>query len=179
MAASLFLVGVTSFLFHATLRQMAQFSDDLSMLFLAAALIQRLYCANQPRSRVGLITSVIYAITCGASAFYVQSGNILVHTSLFAAMLTFVWPRTLYLISLHAGPAEDKARLFGKFKRACAYLAIAFLVWNIDLEACQELRRLRKAIGLPWAWLLELHGWWHVLTAVGAAQYMELISDIC
>ncbi|OKL55422.1 hypothetical protein UA08_09326 [Talaromyces atroroseus] len=166
MAASLFLVGVASFLFHATLRQMAQFSDDLSMLFLAASLIQRLYCAKQPHFRAGVITAVIYGITCAASAFYVQSGNLMVHTSLFAAMLTFVWPRTLYLISLHAGSAEAKSRLFGKFKSAY-------------LRACQELRNLRKSVGLPWAWLLELHGWWHILTAVGAAQYMELISNLC
>jgi dihydroceramidase len=59
-----------------------------------------------------------------------------------------------------------------------AYLALAFLVWNIDLEMCQELRKVREALGLPWAWLLELHGWWHILTAAGAAVYMELIRDL-
>ena len=145
------------------------------MLLLAGALLQTLYCAKQPPARVNLITAAIYSTICGMSTVYIRSGNLLVHVGMFVGMLMLIWPRTLYLI-LHR---QDKSRLFRKAGTACAYLGFAFLVWNIDLESCQELRSLREALGLPWAWLLELHGWWHILTAIGAAVYMELIRDLC
>ncbi|KAH8697103.1 alkaline phytoceramidase [Talaromyces proteolyticus] len=177
MSASLFLVGVCSFLFHATLHQETQFSDDLSMLFLAATLLQRLYCANKPAATARLITTAIFATVTAMSAYYVRSGDLVVHTSMFAGMLTLVWPRTVYLI--HHRQGQDKAVLYGKLGRACGCLVFGFLLWNVDLEMCLRLRYVRSVVGLPWAWALELHGWWHLLTALGAAVYMDLIRDLC
>jgi dihydroceramidase len=66
-----------------------------------------------------------------------------------------------------------------RLAKAGTLLVVAFILWNIDLEMCSELRSLRKQVGLPWAWLLELHGWWHILTAVAAFEFMELARDIC
>jgi dihydroceramidase len=56
---------------------------------------------------------------------------------------------------------------------------VAYTAWNLDLEKCLELRRFRASLGLPWAWLFELHGWWHILTAAGASQYVRLIRELC
>lgn len=36
----------------------------------------------------------------------------------------------------------------------------AYGLWNVDNLACERLRGIRHTIGLPWAWLLELHGWY-------------------
>jgi dihydroceramidase len=167
MSLSLFLVGLCSLLYHATLRQTVQFSDDLSMLFLAASLTQRLYCHGQTAYTVRLTTVLIYSGTAAMSAIYVRSGNMLLHT------------RTLYLIRFQTGVTEQNRKRWGRFGLAVGYLVLGFVLWNIDLVYCQQLRDLRVRIGLPWAWLLELHGWWHVLTALGAATYMELIRDLC
>jgi dihydroceramidase len=179
MSLSLFLVGLCSLLYHATLRQTVQFSDDLSMLFLAASLTQRLYCHGQTAYKVRLTIVLIYSGTAAMSAIYVRSGNMLLHTYMFAAMLTLIWPRTLYLIRSQTGVTEQNRKRWGRFGLAVGYLVLGFVLWNIDLVYCQQLRDLRVRIGLPWAWLLELHGWWHVLTALGAATYMELIRDLC
>lgn len=179
MSRSLALVGITSFLYHATLRQILQFSDDLSMLLLCASLMQRLYCAGTtPRSATST-TVGIYAIVSIMSAFYVQNGDVRIHSSMFALLLTCIWPRTLYLIYWGQRPKPGKSDHLRQFVRAVAYLLIGFVLWNIDLQWCTELRSLRDSIGLPFSWLLELHGWWHILTAVGAVTYMELIRDLC
>ncbi|KAH8903792.1 alkaline phytoceramidase [Coniochaeta sp. PMI_546] len=179
LSVSLFMVGVCSFLFHATLRQSTQFSDDVSMLFLTGALLQRLYCAGQPPSRARGITIAIYASVGTMSAIYIRSGNLLVHMSMFAAMLLLIGLRTMYLINRQAASGHEKTKHIRKFGSVCAYLAVAFLLWNVDFEWCHELRSLRASIGLPWAWLLELHAWWHVLTAVGAALHMDLVRELC
>lgn len=175
MSGSLAVVGITSFLYHATLRQTFQFSDDLSMLFLCAALMQRLYCAGRSSTSAIIITVGIYAVVSLMSAIYVQIGDVRIHSSMFALLLTFIWPRTLYLLHWRQWPSQ----LLGKFVRAVAYLLVGFVLWNIDLQWCTQLRSLRSSMGLPWSWILELHGWWHILTALGAITYMELIRDLC
>jgi len=195
MSASLLVVGVCSFLFHATLRHGPQYSDDVSMLFLAGALLQRLCTAGrqqqQHRQARVIVTTAIYAAVGAMSAAYMSSGNLLVHTSMFMAMLALIGLRTTHLIlgrregkgggaSSAAEEEEEQRRgYFRRFGGVCAYLALAFLLWNIDLQWCHELRGLQRAVGLPWAWLLELHGWWHVLTALGAALHMELVRELC
>lgn len=185
LSSSLFAVGVTSAMFHGTLRQGPQFCDDLSMLALAAALLQPLYTHGRSPAAARLVTGVIILATSTASAIYVQSGKILYHVYIFSAMLTFIWPRTLHLLYRAPGPKgsgrsrEERRRLGGRFWKAVALLITAYIIWNIDLEMCLQLRDLRSRIGLPWAWLLEFHGWWHILTALGASEYMQLVRELC
>jgi dihydroceramidase len=47
-----------------------------------------------------------------------------------------------------------------------------FFIWNMDNIYCRHLRTARNHILLPWAVVLEGHGWWHLFTALGktAAQ---------
>jgi dihydroceramidase len=180
MSTSLLVVGVCSFLFHATLRHGPQFSDDISMLFLAGALLQRLCVGGrQAPAKARTITAAIYACVGTMSAFYVASGNLLVHLAMFVGMLLLIGLRTAYLITREEVSAVDRGKYWRTFGRVCASLALGFVLWNIDLKWCHELRSVRSAIGLPWAWLLELHGWWHVLTAVGGALHMNLARELC
>jgi dihydroceramidase len=76
-------------------------------------------------------------------------------------------------------PSRRGRRSTYRLAKAGLLLTVAFILWNIDLEKCSELRSLRKRIGLPWAFLLELHGWWHILTAAAAFEFMTLARDIC
>lgn len=54
------LVGLCSAAFHATLRQGAQFSDDLSMLLLAGGLLRRLYTYGQTPRVASLISVIVF-----------------------------------------------------------------------------------------------------------------------
>lgn len=47
-----------------------------------------------------------------------------------------------------------------------------FGLWNVDNAYCGMLRGWRKNVGLPWGVLSEGHGWWHLLTGVGAYYYI-------
>jgi dihydroceramidase len=150
------------------------------MLYLAGALIQRLYCSKLPSATAMLANAAVFAAVSGLSVYYVQSGNLLLHTSIFAGELTLIWPRTLYLIYCgRERSVVERSRLLRRFRIAVAYLVLGFVLWNIDINYCMELRDLRSRIGLPFAWLLELHGWWHFLTALGAFEYMKLIRLLC
>ncbi|KAJ5476416.1 Ceramidase [Penicillium sp. IBT 31633x] len=47
-----------------------------------------------------------------------------------------------------------------------------FFIWNLDNMFCTEIRRMRRTVGLPWGILLEGHGWWHIMTGIGAYLYI-------
>jgi dihydroceramidase len=47
-----------------------------------------------------------------------------------------------------------------------------FAIWNLDNIYCSKLRKWRHEIGLPWGIVLEGHGWWHVMTGIGAYYYI-------
>ncbi|KAJ5972219.1 uncharacterized protein N7479_002137 [Penicillium vulpinum] len=47
-----------------------------------------------------------------------------------------------------------------------------FFIWNLDNVFCSEIRRVRRAVGLPWGLFLEGHGWWHIMTGIGAYLYI-------
>jgi dihydroceramidase len=61
MSVSLLVLGISSFLFHASLRQALQFADELSMLGLAWSLLQgiatvRTSCGNSKYIKICLAT---------------------------------------------------------------------------------------------------------------------------
>jgi dihydroceramidase len=51
-------------------------------------------------------------------------------------------------------------------------------IWIIDNIFCGFLTQTKRSIGMPWSFLLELHGWWHIFTGVGAycREYRNSLS---
>ena len=47
-----------------------------------------------------------------------------------------------------------------------------FAFWGVDRVYCSTLRTWRRQIGMPWGFFLEGHGWWHLMTGVGAYCYI-------
>ncbi|TDZ18850.1 Alkaline ceramidase YDC1 [Colletotrichum sidae] len=175
----LLFVGVFSGIFHGTMHQETQLLDDLSMLILAGALVQPLYVHRQTAPVRKSITALLWAGIAAMAVVYVRSGDIFIHVMTFTGLLTLVWPRTLYLLYGTGSYAkEQQRRCMRTFWKAVAVLVLGFTLWHIDLEYCAELRAARRAVGLPLAWVLEFHGWWHVFTALGASWYMRLIREV-
>ena len=52
---------------------------------------------------------------------------------------------------------------------------VGYVLWRLDFQSCRILRDLRHQLGMPFGFLLELHGWWHVLTAWSGATYIKCI----
>ena len=178
MSLSMILVGITSSVFHGTLLLNAQLADELSMLVLATAILHRLYIVGLNPLIGKLFTVLLLSSTLCLATAYIKSGDVMYHVTIFGAQLTCIWPRTLYLIfSLER--TERRARHLRQFAKAVIALVVGYALWQIDLEFCEALRSVRLALGIPLSFLLEFHGWWHVLTALGAIEYIKLIRELC
>ncbi|KAJ8131293.1 hypothetical protein O1611_g2333 [Lasiodiplodia mahajangana] len=179
MSVSLLVLGIASFLFHATLRQNLQFGDELAMLGLVWSILQGLLTVRYSSAYDQFINISLAIIFPLFALFYIWTGKIIYHVIGFAIAIGLIILRGVYLFYWREpGFPETKVadwRIRGQI--ALVLMGVAYILWNIDLEFCAELRSFREQLGLPWAWLLELHGWWHILTAMSAARWMDIVNS--
>ncbi len=180
MSGSLFVLGFVSFLFHASLRQYLQFADELGMLGLAWSLLQAILAVERSGPYNVAINVVLAVVFPLFAMFYIWTGKIIYHASAFGLMMVLVTLRGNYILYWRkpALPSDKLGDWKVRGRRCLVILLVAYGLWNIDLEFCAELRHLRERIGIPWAWLFELHGWWHVLTAISASECMGVVREV-
>ncbi|KAF5234592.1 hypothetical protein FANTH_12089 [Fusarium anthophilum] len=180
MSVSLLVLGFGSFLFHATLRQTLEFVDELSMLLLSWSMLRSLVILRQSPQNIRYISIVLAIFFISFSVFYVRSAKIIYQVIGFWVSLIVIGVRVRYLFHW-AKPtfSEENVRDWSiRVWTATFTCLFGYFIWNLDLEFCAELRNFRQRIGLPWAWLLEFHGWWHILTALGASQFMNVVREV-
>ncbi|KAK4141970.1 ceramidase [Dichotomopilus funicola] len=180
MSLSLLILGIGSFLFHATLRQTLEFVDEFSMLGLTWSMLQASLTARQSPTRARAISIALAVAYFSFSAFYLWSGKIIYQVFAFVGALLGVLARSQWTFHFMrpALPEIESRDWNWRTWKALGWCLVGYGLWSVDLEFCAELRAVKAALGLPWAWGLELHGWWHVLTAVGAAQAMQVAREV-
>jgi dihydroceramidase len=179
MSVSLLVLGIGSFLFHATLRQTLEFVDEFSMIGLAWSMLQASLTFRQPPGRARAISIALAVVYLSFSVFYLQAPLIIYQVYAFTSSLGALLLHTFYVFYWAPyGLPESKLRDWSRRTwKAVAISVVGYLLWIIDFEYCAQLRAMRQHLGLPWAFLLELHGWWHILTAVGASQSMQIARE--
>ncbi|PHH84808.1 hypothetical protein CDD83_1344 [Cordyceps sp. RAO-2017] len=180
MSISLLCLGIGSFLFHASLRATFEFADEFSMLGLTWSMLQSTLTVRQPHWKAHSISVCLAICFTSFSALYLQSPDIIYQVIAFATGLFVVILRSQYLFHwLQPAYPKAKSRDWNvRTWKAIALCLVGYALWNIDLQYCAELRQIRHRVGLPCAWLFELHGWWHVLTAIGASQFMDVAREV-
>ncbi|KAK2594965.1 alkaline ceramidase ydc1 [Conoideocrella luteorostrata] len=180
MSISLLGLGIGSFSFHASLRQTLEFADEFSMLGLTWSLLQATLTTRQSATKSFIISTGLALCFTSFAIFYLRSPSIIYQVIAFVIGLLVVILRTQYLYHW-AQPAFPKAKSRDwniRTWKAISVCLVGYVLWNIDLEYCAQLRTIRQQVGLPWAWLFELHGWWHVLTAIGASLFMNVAREL-
>ncbi|KAI6085942.1 ceramidase [Hypoxylon rubiginosum] len=180
MSISLLGLGIGSFLFHASLRYLLEFADEFSMLGLTWSMLQVSLTARQSPTKARLISIGLAIFFTVFAVFYVQSPLIIYQVFAFAGGILLVILRGSYLFHW-VQPAFPKAKSRdwnARMWKGIATCLVGYVLWNIDLQYCAELRSIRHQLGLPWALVFELHGWWHVLTAIGASQFMDVAREV-
>ncbi|KAF8810306.1 alkaline phytoceramidase [Phlegmacium glaucopus] len=183
--AGLALVGVGSFLFHATLLFEAQLADELPMIYVGSMSLFLLF-DNEPgfglhstRSKLILVLIALFNVLFTWS--YMVYRNPVYHQIVFASIIFSVTGRVTYILKIseasHRIPAEAKKTIAHFFSIGAVLFAVGFLIWNVDNIFCHTLTKWKVSIGWPVAFLLEGHSWWHILT--GAGVYYKYIGIHC
>ncbi|KZT08705.1 alkaline phytoceramidase [Laetiporus sulphureus 93-53] len=178
------LVGVGSFIFHATLLFEAQLADELPMVYVASYCCAILFDTTRgfglkdSRRALSLAAAVISFNVLFTWSYYI-SRNPIYHQVVFAALLGITGVRTIYLLRdqeiAKRVPEEVKSTVARLFSFGAATFAFGFFVWNLDNIFCGTITRWKHALGWPAAFILEGHSWWHILTATGT--YLMLVGN--
>ncbi|KAB8071617.1 ceramidase [Aspergillus leporis] len=142
-------VGICSTAYHVSLKCSV---DDLSMLFTTTPVLHRVLTVNASRRDSVIMAILLGSILTGLVFYHVKTDELILHALSFASMVIVIGVRTMQLIKSRTLPGSAARRQ----------------IWGI----------VRFGAGLPLAWLLELHGWWHIFTAIGAYIFIAVIDHL-
>jgi dihydroceramidase len=169
-------VGLLSAWFHATLKYHSQMGDDLSMFLAVGAILHQLLCFQATQSQRRKYTLYILGSLIPVSVYHVWADEIILHEIAFAIMIILVSKYTRALIKKQVTHEESRKKLGRMATFGISTGLFGYFLWNIDFHACYYVTVWKRWVGLPWGFLFELHGWWHVFTAIGAYVGMALVE---
>ncbi|PNY29283.1 Alkaline ceramidase 3 [Tolypocladium capitatum] len=170
-------VGLGSILFHATLKYPMQLVDELSMIYTTCLMMYASFAYSRSRAFSVLLGVSLLALAGSITAYYHITKDPVFHQGAYAALTATVVFRSMWVMESQVRPlleARDRDRSRRVLKATWLLVAtgltifvMGFAIWNLDNVLCSQLRRWRRAVGLPWAVVLEGHAWWHLMTGLG------------
>lgn len=195
------LVGTGSFLFHATLKYPMQLVDELSMIYTTCLMCFATFSYNKSQRYSAFLALSLVSLAVFITLYYHYLQDPTFHQTAYALLTAVVLFRSMYVMEVNIRPkfqtaerkaanptlngatkddhnrqdVRDKEILRQMWTMIAFGLSIflgGFAFWQLDNIYCSRLRIWRRQIGLPWGILLEGHGWWHLMTGVGAYFYI-------
>ncbi|KAJ2634484.1 alkaline ceramidase ydc1 [Coemansia sp. RSA 1286] len=166
-------VGIGSWLFHATLKYSMQMTDELPMLWAISIAcyitVTTKYDIDKRRFKYALTlwTILVTLLTAGFSGkvqFFLFQASF---NGLTVVMAYLCWRGKQDLDNANM---RHVAKLFGR--GAKLYFAAA-LVWLIDTNLCTYVNGSSSESVLPFN--VQLHAWWHVLASFGLVYLVVLM----
>ncbi|KAJ9157316.1 Alkaline phytoceramidase [Pleurostoma richardsiae] len=172
-------VGVCSAGYHMTLKYHSQMSDELSMHLLTTPLIYRLLTFKATAQRTRLVGLVLLVLFTTVMVTHMVMDEFLLHASTFGLGIYIIASRVLKIIPTQISDPRIRKTVRDITILGCFCFGLGYIIWLIDDWACRILTNTRHVVGLPLAFVLEFHGWWHILTAIGgyiAVAVVDLIT---
>jgi dihydroceramidase len=172
----LFIVGLGSWCFHATLQYTWQLADELPMIYGTCLYV---YCAleDERKPKHGAILPlalIVYAAAFTYTYMYYLRSPVFhqINYGILVGITIIGFSRQLARLA----PAE-RSRCVRAFVIGMSMFLAGFILWNIDNTFCEWLRATRAGMG-PAAPLLQLHGWWHLLTGAGTYSFVTVVAFV-
>ncbi|KAF1944513.1 alkaline ceramidase-like protein [Clathrospora elynae] len=195
------LVGSGSFMFHATLKYPMQLVDELSMIYTTCLMNYATFSYGKSRLYSTMLAIGLISLSVFITLYYHYLQDPTFHQNAYAILTAVVLFRAMYVMEVNIRPKfrskerdaanphpnsgvkilqqkedlRDQETISTMWKMIAFGLSIflgGFFVWHLDNEYCSKLIKWRREIGMPWGFVLEGHGWWHLMTGTGAYYYI-------
>ena len=187
-------VGTFSGLYHCTLKYHTQMctlrllllarsecslfviADELSMHLAIGTILHQIFTFQQPPAIQRRNTTIILGILVPFVIYHCLADEFALHVILFLSMTVLVIWKTNRIISAQVHEEIQRKKIKALATSGAATAGIAYALWNIDVHLCSTLTSWKQQLGWPWSAFLELHGYWHILTAISSYTFMALIE---
>ncbi|RKP40095.1 ceramidase, partial [Dimargaris cristalligena] len=175
--AGMLLVGIGSCLFHTTLHFEMQLMDELPMIYATCICLYALIEMDSTRKYNAKLIAGLLAYCVFVTFTYISSPNPVFHQVAYGLEMVVILLRIVQLLGrIPEGEYKRQLSRLARFS-TCTFLS-GFAMWNLDNAFCSALQELRHTVGMPWAVVLQFHGWWHALTAVGCYGFILLTQSM-
>ena len=146
------------------------------MLIACGTVLHRVFTYDKSLSFTVYSGLVSAAAMAAFIAWHCIVDETFMHSVLFGVMIALVGLKTRSIIT-HRVPDPLVRKEVSKL---CFWGSVIFVsgfaIWNVDNAICSSLTHVKREIGMPWSFVLELHGWWHIFTGVGAYIFIALVE---
>ena len=169
-------MGIGSWLFHMTLKYEFQLLDELPMIYTTIIMVWAMWSHGVSKTSAVVLAVVLAAFGIAVTVIYLSIKDPLFHQVAYAFLTGLVLTRSCYLMLVHVPDQKVRKDMYWVISIGVLTFLAGFVCWIIDNEYCSEVTRIRRRIGLPWGMLLEGHGYWHLLTAIGVYFYIVYLE---
>ncbi|KAK9472471.1 ceramidase [Dipodascopsis tothii] len=170
------LVGIGSWLFHMTLQYEYQLLDELPMIYATCIPTWAVFSYNRNKRDTVLLGIYIFLGASILTAVYLYFKDPTIHQAGYAVLNAMVLIRSMVLIVTKIEDAEARRNMWRTVYTGILTFLSGYGLWMIDIHFCQSLRAARRSVGMPLGFLLEGHGWWHILTGLGVYYYLVFLE---
>ncbi|GMM57512.1 alkaline dihydroceramidase [Maudiozyma humilis] len=183
------LVGFGSWLFHMTLKFRFQLLDELPMVYATSTPAWSLFCeldwntlraTHKPASKrkEWFFGILVVSFTTGLTWFYLAFEAPIIFQVLYGFLTCLVVAiSSSFAYFLVPRNKLVKRNLYTTMGLGIVIFLFGFISWQLDIHMCSFWRHLRRTyLLLPLGTLVELHGWWHILTGMGVYTYIVFLQ---
>ncbi|RPA85718.1 alkaline phytoceramidase [Ascobolus immersus RN42] len=151
-----------------------QLVDELSMINTTLIMYVATFAYGRSLLFSTLLALSLTAFSVAISLIYHHLQDPRYHQNAYAILTAIVLGRSIYLVETQVKGKYQAAYkdLWRMAIGGLLFFGAGFTLWTLDRELCAVWRGLRRSVGLPWGFVLEGHGWWHLLTGLGGYYYI-------
>lgn len=170
------LVGIGSWLFHMTLQYDFQLLDELPMIYATCIPFWSVFQVKKSKKESIQIAISVFLGAATLTAVYLYFKDPTIHQVAYALLTITVLAKSVLQAQAYVhDPVAQKHLRLTLISGVCEFLG-AWGLWNADIHLCGFWRQLRHEVGIPYGFIFELHGWWHLLTGLAVYKYLMYLE---
>lgn len=166
------LVGIGSWLFHMTLQYHFQLLDELPMIYATCIPFWSVFSEFKSGKDSFMIAIGIFMAANLLTLIYLYVKDPTLHQAAYGFLNFLIILKSFTLTNKYVKDTRSKKDLNKTMIWGISLFLFGYFLWNLDIHLCSNVRHLRRQIGIPYGFILEGHGWWHIFTGLGVYFYL-------
>lgn len=166
------LVGCGSWLFHMTLKYHFQLMDELPMIYATCVPFWSVFSEFRSFKDSVMIGIGTFMGANFLTIVYLYVKDPTLHQTAYGVLNFFIILKSFRLTQMYVKDKAAKKNLFVTMMSGVGLFLFGYFLWNLDIHLCSKIRLIRRYIGMPYGFILEGHGWWHIFTGLGVYYYL-------